>query len=315
MLDHLLNNRIQAQLATPLDALLASNPLATVAKNYLIACKVEGLSFRTVETYAMVISRYLGFAGETEPTANQIRQFLLSLQEGKLSPSSVHIYYRGLKTFFNWLVAEEFIPKSPMENIRSPRVPKTIIKPFSRQDIDNLLLLCSGNRFLDLRNKAIILVFIDTGLRLSELASIQLIDVNFDHETIKVMGKGAKERVVRIGKTAQKALLRYLLTRHDDYPCLWVTEERRPMAVSAIQIAIKRMCRRAGITDARLGPHTFRHTFATSALRNGASPFEVQSLLGHSTLTMTRKYTETLRSEDAAQAHKRFSPVDNMRLK
>jgi len=315
MVDHLLTNKIQAQLATPLDHLLAQNPLAITAKNYLIACKVEGKSPRTIETYSMVLSRYLQFTNGTGTSTIQIREFLLSLREAKLSPSTVHIYYRSLKTFFKWLVAEGFTTKSPMDNIRPPRLPNMIIRPFSRQDIDNLLLLCSSTSFLDLRNRAMVLVFIDTGLRLFELADIQLSNVNFDTETIKVMGKGSKERVVRIGRTAQKALLKYLLSRNDSHPCLWVTEERRPMTRGGIKILIKRLCQRAGITDARPGAHTFRHSFAINFLRNGGSEFALQVMLGHSTLHMTRKYVSTFGAEDSFKAHQKASPVDNMNIK
>ncbi|MBA7475673.1 Tyrosine recombinase XerD [subsurface metagenome] len=199
-----------------------------------------------------------------------------------------------------------------MQNIRPPKMPKKIVRPFSLPDIDNLLVLCSGTRFVEIRNRAIILVFLDTGLRLAELAGIQMVDINFHSETIKVMGKGAKERVVRIGKTAQKSLLRYLLNRHDDYPCLWVTEERKPMTAYGIQTAIKNLCRRAEIKDAKRGPHSFRHTFGTQSLLNGADIREVQSLLGHSTLKTTLTYVATVKSEEAIKRHRVFSPVDRM---
>lgn len=97
-------------------------------------------------------------------------------------------------------------------------MPKQLVKPFSRKDIDRLLFYCLGKRFVDLRNRAILLLFIDTGLRLTELANIQLEGINMDQELIRVMGKGSKERVVRF--VAQKAMVRYLLERRDDYSCL-----------------------------------------------------------------------------------------------
>lgn len=213
------------------------------------------------------------------------------------------------------MVEEGILAQSPMLNIKPPRMPKLIPKPFSRHDIDNLLLLCSGNRFLEVRNRALVLLFLDTGLRLAEVAGIQLQDIDFDRETIKVMGKGAKERRVRIGKTAQKAILRYLLNRNDGLPCLWVTEERRPMAKGGVQMVIKRLAQRAGITGVKLGPHTFRHTAAISYLRNGGSEFTLQLMLGHSTLQMTRKYVATLGEEDLIKAHRTASPVDNLGIK
>jgi len=199
--------------------------------------------------------------------------------------------------------------------MRSPRVPKRIIRPFSPDNIRDMLLLCDESKFLGIRNRAIILTFVDTGLRLSEMAGIQLKDIDFDRELIRVMGKGARERVVGIGKGTQKALLKYLLIRRDSHPCLWVTEEARPMQARGIQIMIRRLGKRAGITGARPSPHTFRHTFGTWSLLNGASEREVQSLLGHSSQRMTQQYTATINSEHAIKSHKRFSPVDNMALK
>lgn len=305
---------MQIRAVSGLDHLTTQKGLASQLNIFLLSCRVEGLAPATLKAYQYQLGRFVKFCLEAKEkdTTQQIRLFLLKLRETNNS-ISVSDYYKSIKRFFNWLVEEGLIEKSPMQNIKPPKKEGKIIRPFSQQDIDNLLLLCPSNRFLDLRNKAIILMFLDTGLRLSELAGIQIKDVDFDRETIKVMGKGARERVVRIGKTTQKALLRYLLNRQDDYPCLWVTEERRPLSVAGVQVAIKKLCYRAGITDAKCGPHTFRHTFGTQALRNKADIREVQSLLGHSTLKTTLTYVQTVQSEDAIKSHRQFSPVDNMK--
>lgn len=312
LLDHLTEPKNQIGAEASLDHLTAQ------FQGFLLSCRVDGLSPFTLKAYEYQIGKFIRFCsniGARAPIeAQHIRLFLLKLKETN-NPTSVGDYYKAIKRFFNWMVDEQLIEKSPMLNIKPPRKQERIIRPFSRQDIDNLLVLCSGNRFLDYRNKAIMLMFLDTGLRVSELASIQLGDINLDSETIKVMGKGAKERVVRLGKTAQKALFRYLLMREDKHSCLWVTEEGKPLTAAGIQTTIKKLCYRAKITDAKRGPHTFRHTFATQALLNGASEREVQSLLGHSTQRMTQHYTATIKSEHAIKSHRQFSPVDRMSLK
>ena len=322
VIDLLLNNKTQIGSLSTLDLLPAQTELGRLLKNYLIADKVEGKSPSTLVIYCRVAGYFIQFAHANNfpdeaasITASHVRLFLLSLQERGLAPASVNAYYRALNTFFNWLVNEGFIEKSPMQTIKPPRIPRKVVKPFSRQDIDNLLLVCSGTRFLDVRNRAMVLILLDTGLRLAELAGIQVEDINLDRETIRVMGKGAKERIVRVGKTAQKALLRYVLMRDDGYPCLWVSGERRPMTKPGIQVTIKRLCHRAGVTDARPGPHTFRHTAAISYLRNGGGEFTLQIMLGHSTLQMTRRYVSSLGAEDMINAHKLASPVDNLKLK
>jgi len=284
-----------------------------------LACRVDGLSPQTLAGYEYQIGAFVVFCsgqGIGEPkqlTATTIRMFLLKLQE-RNAPVSVSDYYKCVNRFLNWMVEERILKRSPMDNIRPPKVPQKVIVPFTVEHIKRLLLLCDSEKFLGARNRAIILVFLDTGLRLSEMAGIQLDDVDFDRETIKVMGKGARERVVRIGKTAQKALLKYLLMRRDDHPCLWVSEEQKPLTHWGIACVMRVLKQRAKIEGVRCSAHTFRHTFATRALLNGAGEFEVQSLLGHSKLDMTRRYAASLRSEAAVVGHRRFSPVDNMRL-
>lgn len=321
----MLTRSIQLQGVPGLDLLPIDNQLTTSLKKYLIACHVEGKSPSTLSIYGQMIGHFIRYSDQHgfpddpgEVTVSDIRLFLLSQQQRGLSPDSVNAHYRPLKTFFNWLVSEGFIdekPGSPMEKIKPPRIPRKIVRPFSRRDIDNLLLVSSGTRFIELRNRAIVLLFLDTGLRLAELAAIQLNDLDFTRETIKVMGKGAKERIVRMGKVTQKALLRYLLARDDQQECLWVTEERRPMTWMGIQTMVKRLCRRAAIEGPKRGPHTFRHTFAISFLRNGGDVFTLQALLGHSTLEMTLRYVSSLGAEDVIRVHGKASPVDNLGVK
>jgi integrase/recombinase XerC/integrase/recombinase XerD len=293
--------------------------LTAYLQAFLLTGKVDGLSPATLSDYRQKMGAFISFCsslGVKDPkrlTASDVRMFLAKLRE-TVSPVSVADYYRCAKRFLNWMVEERVLKSNPMDVIRSPKVPKKIIVPFTTEHIKRLLLLCDDRKFLGARNRAIILMFLDTGLRLSELTNIQIKDVDFDRETIKVMGKGAKERVVRIGRMAQKALLRYLLMRQDALLCLWVSEEHKPLDHRGVQVMIRRLGKRAGIEGARCSPHTFRHTFATRSLLNGAGEFEVQSLLGHEGLAMTRRYTASLRSEAAVVGHRRFSPVDNMRL-
>ena len=131
---------------------------------------------------------------------------------------------------------------------------------------------------------------------------MQIEDIDFDRGIIRVMGKGARERVVAIQPRTQKALLRYLLVRHDGHRCVWVSEEREPLTEWGIAIMIQKLGKRAGLKNVRCSPHTFRHTAATMSLDNGAGEFEVQAMLGHSTLAMTRRYVATLNSEKAIAA-------------
>ncbi len=157
------------------------------------------------------------------------------------------------------------------------------------------------------------LTFLDTGIRLEEMSRIRRRDIAFDNETICIMGKGGKGRIVRIGTKTQKALLKYWLAREDDdYKLFWLSEEHRPMTRAGIQITMKKYCKVAVISGARHGPHTFRHTAAINYLRNGGDVFTMQIMLGHSTLDMTRRYAASLGVEDMLRVHQKASPVDKL---
>ena len=156
---------------------------------------------------------------------------------------------------------------------------------------------------------------LDTRLRVTEVASIEVEDIDTERGWIKVKGKGSKERVVRIGVTAQKALWRYLVHRPNAVRTeLWLTEEGMPFQSAGIQIMIKRLTQRAGITS-KGNCYRFRHTFALNFLRADRNPFNLQYLLGHSDLRMVRNYTATLGMEDALKAHEKASPADLLGLK
>ena len=129
------------------------------------------------------------------------------------------------------------------------------------------------------------------------------------------MGKGSKERVVRIGKVAQKALWRYLMHRPDNgYLELWISEEKRPLRCGGVQRLVRRLKERAGINGSG-SVHRFRHTFALNFLRKDRNPFNLQYLLGHSDLRMVKHYVSTLGMEDALKAHEDASPADMLGLR
>jgi len=314
-IEHLPLTKVHTGAVRSLDSLTSQKPLARMATNFIMSRQVEGLSKRTIESYTAVLTRFLSSLDSRNSGPEEIRLFLLGLQQDGLGPHSVHIYYRNLRAFFKWLVSEDYIPKSPMKNIKPPKLPNLVIRPFSPQDINNLLLVTSGKRFVDIRNRAIVLLFLDTGVRLGEMAASKLEDIDIDSGKIKIFGKGAKERHVRMGKTTTRALFKYLSIRTDPYDCLWVTEERKPLTQFGVKILIRRLCAWAEIKDAKRGAHTFRHTAAINYLRNGGDIFTLQSMLGHSSLSMVRRYLSSLGIDDLIRVHKKASPVDNLGIK
>ena len=312
--------------------------LISLTKGFVLTQRTDSKSPRTIEYYESNLRRFLWYAEQQEwsddvrlITEWHIREFLAytggegnrwglsgngsESSRPKATYSTVHHYYCVLKAFFNWCVREGFFPESPLAKIKLKNPSLNVVQPYSNGDILKLIEMCDQDcknnaQLLGSRNKAIILMFLDTGLRASELANIKTEEIDTERGWIKVRGKGAKERVVRIGATAQKALWRYLVYREENKrEELWVTEEGKPMKVGGIQIMLMRLKERAGVTS-KGNCHRFRHTFALSFLRQDRNPFNLQYLLGHSDLRMVKHYVSTLGMEDALKAHEQASPAD-----
>lgn len=316
--------------------------LKSLARGYLLTHQTEGSSPHTIEYYRGILNRFLWYAtmadwADDARLLNEwhIREFLGYVgtelnrwaKEGngsesssrKASAATVHHYYSALRAFYNWAVRDGFVHQSPVAKVRVAKAKPRVVQPYSAEQIKKMLRVCDydyqhGARFLGSRNRALILMFLDSGLRLSELANIKLQDIDVDNGRVRVTGKGNKERVVRIGKIAQKALWRYLMYRDENSKqVLWLSEERKPLRCSGIQSSINRIKRRAGIDETGC-VHRFRHSFALSFLRADRNPFNLQYLLGHNSLEMVKRYTATLGMEDALKAHEKASPADLLHL-
>ncbi len=314
----------------------------SLVSGFVLTKQTEGKSPRTVEFYSENLRRFLWYAQQAEwsddirlVTEWQIREFLgyvanekcrwglqgngSETSQRKASFTTVHHYFVVLANFFGWVVREGFLEDSPTVKIKMAKPKDKVIKPYTGEEIKRMLDVCSldyehNAKLLGSRNKAILLVLLDAGVRLSELVGITLDDIDTSNGNIKVMGKGSKERVVRIGKVAQKALWRYLMHRPDNGRGLWFSEEGRPFTSSGVQCVIRSLKERAGVTGSG-SVHRFRHTFALNFLRADKNVFNLQYLLGHSELEMVKHYVSTLGMEDALKAHELASPADMLGLR
>ncbi len=329
------DNRIQSPPGSSLTGLI---------NGFLLTQRTEGKSPKTLDYYEGILRRFLWFADRevwpddvSQLDIWHVRSFLgyvgsesnrwglrgngAESSSRKASPRTVHHYFAVLRAFFNWAVREGFLSESPAARVKIAKPTAKVIQTFSRQDIENMLKVCEwdfqhGAKFLGSRNRALILVLFDTGMRASELLATTFRDLDADRGWIRAMGKGARERVVRVGSAAQKAIWKYFMHRPDNgLPYIWLTEEGRPLQLSGLQSLMDRLKDRAGIRGVTCSPHTFRHTFAVSDLRNGGNVFELQYLLGHSSLEMVKRYVSTLGMMDALEGHARFSPADNIGLR
>jgi len=206
-----------------------------------------------------------------------------------------------------------------MTNIKLKRPEKKVIEPYTKEELKALLKVCqydidSGSPFLGTRNKAIILVFVDSGIRLSELANIRVDDTNLETGIVKVTGKGSKQRLVGIAKTTRVALWKYEAWRPDGSPWLWLGEEGQRLTARAIQSMFKRLKDRAGLRDIGGLVHKMRHTMAMSFLEGDGDIRSLQVLLGHSDIEMTMRYLQAVGAKQALLKHAKASPVERMGL-
>lgn len=245
------------------------------------------------------------------------------------SERTIQTYARSARAFFHWLVSRETIESNPFDRVTFPKVGKPLIHTIEPDEFERLLLACTppnetgpiAERAV-VRNRAILWVFYDTGIRVSELCGLRLEDFDRKHGILTVTGKGSKERRVALGNNCLRNLLYYMdKYRPDDEELaewgsagenhLFLSETRLPLTKNGVTLLFARIKKRAGITDKRISPHIFRHSFAIRYLVLGNDPFSLQELLGHEDMTTVKNYMHM--NDETIQAQKRkYSPGDHL---
>ena len=307
----------------------------------------EGLSPNTLINYSYHLKLWQEYIGDihiSQVTTQDLRAFLAWLRtdykphrlcggDDPLSPKTVRNFWVTLSAFFSWACDEFDIP-NPMKGVPAPRFEDAPVEPFSKEQVEALLKAAEYCREADTtdrrrftmhratarRDRALIMILLDTGLRASELCSLRVGDI--DQKTGKVevrhgVGGGAKfkkGRVVFLGKSTRRVVWRYLAEREDgedpEAP-LFLGKFNRPMNKDVLRQLIASLGKKAGVKKCH--PHRFRHTFAITYLRAGGDLFTLQALLGHSSLDMVRRYAR-IAEIDIQKAHRRASPADNWHL-
>jgi site-specific recombinase XerD len=235
-------------------------------------------------------------------------------QHSLLSPQTVRGHIRGLKAFSSWLYREEYTDENRLKHLKIPRVPAKLIEPLTDQEVDQIACSINQNSTTGVRNHAIFVTAVDTGLRTSALADIELGRLDLKGGYIKVMGKGAKERIVPIGDFVKMTLWNYINKIRPEpaiIGCnkLFLTSDGQPITANTIKLVFSRLAKKSGIE--RLHAHLCRHTFAINYLLNGGDIFSLREILGHTTLEMVNHYLHFTRSQLTAQHHK-YSPMDRL---
>ena len=293
-------------------------PLRELVDFYLLRCEVEGKSPRTVIAYRGTLARFLRTI-PVESAADVTQEHVYAYLGGcrGLATESRHRYFREVRCFFNWLVDSDYLEKSPFRGIKNVRLPQRIIQPLAPEEIGRLLEAC-GPGEIGLRDRALLMLLLDTGARCSEVIQLELAAVDMEGGRIRILhGKGNKQRVVPFAGACRTALAAYLAVRGLEPGALFLTSDGHgtlrtgvPMLQHGLQGVMRRLGRRAGVP--KVHAHRFRHTFATWAIQHDARELDVQYLLGHSSPDMVRRYSSSYGSEQAALRHEAFSPANQM---
>ncbi len=325
---------------------MSENERVTIGKaiqDYLNFHELNRDSEGTIKNYRFFLGRFAEWLSSVEVTyvdelsISLLRSWVNHLQKtqsrrgkqgGKLSDSTIHQYAVYTHTFCHWLETEELLAKSITARFTYPRVEKKFIPTFTHGDVEKMLAACEADKRLSprlqkaltARNRAIVSVLIDTGIRRKELVSLRLCDVDRELRVLLVHRKGNKWQQVPISYDGFKPLHEYLVkhrpvlaaldgrtaTRKED--AVFLAVDGKPLTVQGIWHLFRALKRRTGIDEKRVSPHQCRRYMATTQLAAGRSPLDVQRQMGHTSLLMTNHYA-SLDVQQLKRSHEMYSPL------
>lgn len=318
--------------------------LSKALVGFLLHKSADGLSPNTARIYRAALSKLVTFTGDADVTAittDDIRGWFTWLREDyrtpeysarrpeHLSAATLQQAWRALKSFYSWANSELGIPR--VDTVRMPEGESPVIRPFTQDEMKAIVKAAeytttketgarksyTQRRPTGARNVALVLLLLDSGLRIGEASRLTIDDADLQTGAVMVApfgsGRKTRSRIVYLGKSARRALWKYLAGRDDagQNSPLFSTGDDRQLSPESLGRLIRNIGKRAGVKDCHA--HKMRHTFSIEYLRNGGDPFTLQKLLGHSSLETVRRYLSIVQG-DLAGAHRRASPTDHWRL-
>ena len=281
----------------------------------------RGYSDYTIDAYERDLRQFVDFYAEyansiplqlAKINRQGIRHYLGMLTENGLEMSSVTRKLASLKSFFKYLIRRGIVESSPVALVRSPKTAKKLPVILSEDQISQIMDTIADDDFIGVRNKAILELFYSTGIRLGELVGLNHGDINYSRLTMRVFGKGSKERIIPFSRRAEKILRQYLERRREEYgnvkleSPLFISNRNRRISRPTVQKMVTTILKTVS-EQKHLSPHVLRHSFASHLLDHGADLNAVKDLLGHNSLSTTQLYTH-IKIEKMKEVYKQAHP-------
>lgn len=297
--------------------------LSDVLKEFLFEIKIRNYTEKTQKGYknnnALFhnwLNNEYGISELEELTHLHIKQYIKYLQQKGRKPTYINGILKNIRSFYEYCVGEGYVSKNPCKQVKWAKEGKVVINTFTDKEVVEMINYYKGSDYLNIRNKCIIAILIDTGIRNYELCCLKITDVG--ETTIKILGKGNKERYVYISPMLKKYLIKYERVKDlyfknhnikfDNY---FLSYRGKPFTTEGIERVVK-IAGENVRREIRCSPHTCRHYFAQAQLRNGLDVYSLSRLLGHETVSITKRYLQGLQDENIVEMSIKTSPLMNL---
>lgn len=300
--------------------------LENVLKEYLYDCQLRKLSKRTIKSLRNNNNRLFLYLGNTyaifeleEVRRVHVQSYINYLAEQGRKETYVNSILKNVRCLFRYCEEEQYIKESPVRKVKFQKEEQTVIRTFNDDEVKRMVSFYSGKRYLDQRNKLIMTILFDSGVRNSELCDIKMSDLS--ETSIRIHGKGKKIRYVPLTPAINKIMIRYLRIRdnyimdkfnyHTEY--LLLSQKGKKLTPESIERIVKECGNECNIRkEIRCSPHTCRHYYAQAQLKNGCDLFTVSRLLGHNNINITKRYLNSIETDDMLEIAQKTTPLRNI---